>query len=53
MGLFVKKVFIKYRGTSFVPQDIANKEPEIVLDWIEFLLFNSLHIEAVRVEMSY
>jgi len=50
--MYVKKMTIKYEGTSDIPTDLASKDIDVVLDYVEFILRNSNDVKHIGIDFE-
>ena len=50
--MFVKRLTIKYEGTTDIPTQLANNDIDTVFDYIEFILRRSNNIEHIGVDIA-
>ena len=50
--MYVKKLTIKYKGTSDIPTELATKDVDVVLDYVEFLLRQENRIEHIGIDFA-
>lgn len=48
--MYVKRLTVKYEGTSDIPTDLASKDVGVVLDYVDFLLRTANCIEHVGID---
>ena len=50
--MFVKKLTIKYFGTSDIPTELASKDTDVILDYVEFILRNSNDVQHIGIDFQ-
>ena len=50
--MYVKKMTIKYEGTSDIPTDLASKDIDVVLAYVDFILSQSNTIQHIGIDFQ-
>jgi len=50
--MYVKRLTIKYEGTTDIPTNLASKDTDVVLDYVEFILRQSNTIEHIGIDFE-